>query len=58
MAYPMDSVADYYTPKEKGQPTALSELQNYQPHQSFEQSHAENHLEQTKPQPDEIIAEK
>ena len=24
---------------------ALPELQNYQPHQSFEQSHAESHLE-------------
>ena len=33
MAYPMDSVANYYTPS-KGQLTALPELQNYQPHQS------------------------
>ena len=44
MAYPMDSIADYYTPK-KEQLAALPELQNYQPHQSFEQSHAESHLE-------------
>ena len=44
MAYPMDSVPDYYTPL-KGQLAALPELQNYQPHQSFEQSHAESHLE-------------
>ena len=29
----------------KGQLAALPELQNYQPHQSFEQSHAESHLE-------------
>ena len=29
----------------KGQLTALPELQNYQPHQSFEQSRAESHLE-------------
>ena len=29
----------------KGNLPALSELQNYQPHQSFEQSHAESHLE-------------
>ena len=28
-----------------GQLAALPELQNYQPHQSFEQSRAENHLE-------------
>ena len=35
MAYTVDSVADYYTPL-KGQPTALTELQNYQPHQSPE----------------------
>ena len=44
MAYPKDSVADYYT-LYKGQLAALLELQNYQPHQSFEQSHAESHLE-------------
>ena len=30
---------------EKGQLAALPELQNYQPHQSFEQSHAESHIE-------------
>ena len=29
----------------KGQLAALPELQNYQPHQSFEQSYAESHLE-------------
>ena len=29
----------------KGQLAALPELQNYQLHQSFEQSHAESHLE-------------
>ena len=29
----------------KGQLAALPELQNYQPHQSFEQSHAESYLE-------------
>ena len=29
----------------KGQLATLPELQNYQPHQSFEQSHAESHLE-------------
>ena len=29
----------------KGQLAALPEQQNYQPHQSFEQSHAESHLE-------------
>ena len=29
----------------KGQPAALPELQNYQPHQSFNQSHVESHLE-------------
>ena len=34
MAYPVNSVTDYYSPK-KGQPTDLPELQNYQPHQSF-----------------------
>ena len=34
MAYPMDSVADYYTPL-KGHFAALPDLQNYQPHQSF-----------------------
>ena len=39
MAYPMDSVPDYYTPS-KGQLAALPELQNCQLHQSFEQSHA------------------
>ena len=44
MAYPMDSVADYYTAY-KGQLAALPELQNYQPHQSFKQSHAESYLE-------------
>ena len=43
MAYHMDSVSDYFTPQ-KGQPAALPELQTYQPHQSFEQSHAESHL--------------
>ena len=32
----------------------LQLCQNYQPHQSFEQSHAESHL---KPQAEEIIAE-
>ena len=42
MTYPMDAVADYYT-SQKGHPTALLELQNYQPHQSFEQRHAESH---------------
>ena len=41
--YPMDSVADYYTP-EKGQLAAPPELQNYQLHQSFEQSHVESQL--------------
>ena len=56
MAYPMDTIADYYTCW-KGQPTALPELPNYQPHQSFEQSHADTHLEQLKPQAEEIIAE-
>ena len=45
MAYPMDLAADYYTP-EKRQPIVLLELQNYQPHQSFEQSNAESHLDQ------------
>ena len=44
MTYPMDSVADYYTPK-KGQLAALPELQNYQSHQSFKQNHAESYLE-------------
>ena len=44
MAYPMDSVADYYTSL-KGQLAALPELKNYQPHQSFKQSHAESYLE-------------
>ena len=44
MAYPMVSVADYYIPS-KGQLAALPELQMYQPHQSFEQSHGESHLE-------------
>ena len=29
----------------KGQLAALPELQNYQPHQSFKQSHAESYLE-------------
>ena len=29
----------------KGQFAALPELQNYQPRQSFEHSHAESHLE-------------
>ena len=53
MAYPIDSVADYYT-SQKGQLAALPELQNYQPHQAFEQSHAESHL---KLQAEEIIAE-
>ena len=43
MAYPMDSVAGYYTPL-KWKLTALSELQDYQSHQSLEK-HAENHLE-------------
>ena len=33
MANPMDSVADYYTPR-KGN---LQLCQNYQPHQAFEQ---------------------
>ena len=45
VAYPMDSVADYYT-LQKGQLAALPELQNYQPHQSFKQSDAESYLEQ------------
>ena len=44
LTYPLDSVADYYTPL-KGQLAALPEPQNYQPHQSFEQSHAESDLE-------------
>ena len=44
MAYPMGSVDNYYT-SVKGQLTALPELQNHQPHQSLEQSYAENHLE-------------
>ena len=44
VAYPMDSVTNYYSPP-KGQPTSLPELQNYQPHQSFEQSQAESDLE-------------
>ena len=44
MAYPSDSVADYYTPL-KGQLAALPELQNYQSHQSFKQSQAESYLE-------------
>ena len=44
MAYPMDSVADYYTPL-KGQLAALPELQSYQPHHSFKQSHADSYLE-------------
>ena len=46
MAYPMDSVTNYYTPYE-GQLAALPELQNYQPNQFFEQSHDESHLEYT-----------
>ena len=33
MVNPIDSVADYSTPQ-KGQPTALSQLQNHKPHQS------------------------
>ena len=45
-AYPMDSVANYYTPY-KGQLAALPELQNYQPNEFFEQSHDESHLEYT-----------
>ena len=54
MAYPMDSVADYHTPQ-KGQLTILPKLQNFQTHQSFEQSHAESH--RLKPQTEETIAE-
>ena len=34
-----------WTQSLKGQLAALPELQNYQPHQSFQQSHAESHLE-------------
>ena len=44
IAYPMDSVAHYY-PFKKGQLAALPELQNYQPHQSFEKSHVESQIE-------------
>ena len=33
------------THPKKRQLAALPELQNYLPHQSFEQSHAESHLE-------------
>ena len=44
MAYPIVSFADYYTP-ENGQLKDFPELQNYQPHQSFEKSHDESHLE-------------
>ena len=46
MTFLMDSVTDIITLPKKGQPTALPELKNYQPHQSFKQSHAESHLEQ------------
>ena len=56
MAYPLDSLTDNYTPLE-GQPIALPILQNYQPRQSFEQSHAEVILNRLKPQAEEIIAE-
>ena len=42
----------------KGQLAALPELQNYQPHQSFEQSHVKKViLNRLKPQAEEIIAE-
>ena len=41
---PHGLVADFTLPK-KGQFAALPELQNYQPHQLFEQSHVESHLE-------------
>ena len=54
MAYPMDPIAGYYTPY-KGQPTALSELQNYQPYQSFEQIMLKVILNRLKSQAEEII---
>ena len=55
MAYPVDSVADCYTPL-KGQPTALPELQSYLPHQSFKVM-LKVILNRLKPQTKEIIAE-
>ena len=51
----MNSVADYYTPSNR-QPTAVPELQNYQPHQSFKVM-LKVILNRLKPQANEIIAE-
>ena len=55
MAYPVNSVADYYTHC-KRQPTALPELQNYQPHQSFTVM-LKVIFNRLKPQANEIIAD-
>ena len=56
MAYPMDSVANYYTPyKEKL--AALPELQNYQPNQFFSSKvMMKVILNILKPQAEKIIA--
>ena len=55
MAYPVNSVAGYYIHCKK-QSTALSELQNYQPHQSFTVM-LKVIFNRLKPQANEIIAD-
>ena len=45
MANPMDLALSHHTSQER-QPAAVPDLQNNKPHQSPEQSHAEDHTEQ------------
>ena len=56
MAFPMDSVADYFTPY-KGQPAALPQLQSYQPISHSSNVMLKVVLNRLKPQAEEIIAE-
>ena len=56
MAYPMDSVADYYT-SQKGQLAALPELQNYQLISHSSKVMLKLILNRLKPQAEEIISE-
>ena len=56
MANTLDPVLSHHIFQER-QGAAVSELPNNQPHQSFKQSHAEDHTEQIEATSSEVIAE-
>ena len=56
MANTLDPVFSHHIFHER-QAAAVSELPNNQPHQSFKQSHAEDHTEQIEATSSEVIAE-